>query len=67
MSQETRSALDERGLLNTPELADYLNLSRATVYNLLSRGLPSVKIGRSRRFRLSEVDAWLDAQNGDAA
>jgi excisionase family DNA binding protein len=54
-------------LLTPQQLADYLGVSRAQVYNLIARGLPSLKIARSRRFRPSEVDAWLDAQRNSAA
>lgn len=54
-------------LVSAAEVADHYGVSRAHVYNLLARGMPSVKVGRCRRFRLSDVDAWLDAQNGDAA
>lgn len=48
-----------RQYLTAPQLADLLGISRAGVYNLLHRGLPSVKIGRSRRFDPAAVEAWL--------
>lgn len=48
--------------LTAAELAQQYGISRAHVYNLMARGLPSVKLGRSRRFRLAECDQWLDAQ-----
>ncbi len=47
-------------LLTADELADHLNVSRAQVYNFLRLGLPSLKLGRSRRFRLSDVSVWLE-------
>jgi excisionase family DNA binding protein len=47
-------------LLTADELADHLNVSRAQVYNFLRQGLPSLKLGRSRRFRLADVTDWLD-------
>lgn len=50
-------------LVTAAELAAHYGVSRATIYNLLSRGMPSLKVGRARRFRLADVDAWLDAQN----
>lgn len=49
-------------MMSAQQLADYLNVTRATVYNLMKRGLPSVKVGRARRFRLADVEAWLDQQ-----
>ena len=47
-------------LLTAEELAEHLNVSRAQVYNFMRRGLPSLKVGKSRRFRLSDVTPWLD-------
>lgn len=61
MSDTTRSLLPDR-LLNADETAEHYGVSRAHVYNLMHRGMPSVKLGRSRRFRLSQCDAWLDAE-----
>ena len=54
--------MSDHRLLSAAELAEHYGICRASVYNLLNQGLPSIKIGRSRRFRLAEVDAWLDAQ-----
>lgn len=56
----------DRRLRDAEELAEYLGICRASVYNLLDRGLPSIKIGRSRRFRLTDVDEWLDADRKTA-
>lgn len=53
--------VDDR-LRNAEELAEYLGLCRASIYNLLADGMPSIKIGRSRRFRLSDVERWLEAR-----
>lgn len=57
---------DDR-LRNMEELAEYLDQSRASIYKLLHQGLPSIQIGRSRRFRLSEVNEWLDARRTGGA
>lgn len=52
--------------LFTPEsLANYLGLSRQTIYNRHSIGgdLPAViKIGRMIRFHPSDVECWLELQ-----
>lgn len=56
----------DRRLVDAESLAEYLGICRASVYNLLDRGLPSIKIGRSRRFRLTDVDEWLDADRKTA-
>jgi putative molybdopterin biosynthesis protein len=47
--------------LYTPaEVADYLHVSRGTIYSLLSRGeINSVKIGRNRRFTADHVKDYL--------
>lgn len=59
--------LPEHRLVTVPELADLLHVSTGTVYNLVNRGMPSFTVGRSRRFRLPEVEAWIATQNTGAA
>lgn len=41
------------------QLAEHFGITPAHVSNLLHRGLPSVKVGRCRRFQVSKVEAWL--------
>ncbi|GAB4232750.1 MAG: hypothetical protein OHK0028_08310 [Deltaproteobacteria bacterium] len=44
------------------EVADYLRLSKDTVYRLANSGkLPASKVGNQWRFRRGDVDAWLEA------
>jgi putative molybdopterin biosynthesis protein len=54
--------------LYTPaEVADYLHVSRGTIYSLLSRGeIESLKIGRNRRFTAEQVKHYIK-QRGSAA
>jgi PTS system nitrogen regulatory IIA component len=48
-------------LLTLKQVADRLQLSERTLYRLLQRGeLPGRKIGGQWRFRMSEIDYWLD-------
>ena len=48
-------------MLTLKQVADRLQLSERTLYRLLQRGeLPGRKIGGQWRFRLSEIDYWLD-------
>jgi PTS system nitrogen regulatory IIA component len=48
-------------LFTLKQVADRLQLSERTLYRLLDRGeLPGHKVGGQWRFRLSEVDYWLD-------
>lgn len=60
----------ERGrfdpLLTAEQLADHYGVTRATIYNLMKRGMPSLKIGRARRFRLAECDSWLEGEQNTA-
>lgn len=58
---------DETRLITAGDLADRWGCSRQHVYNLLHRGLPSLKLGRSRRFRVADAEAWLEAQQGGGA
>ena len=47
--------------LYTPnEVADYLNVSRGTIYSLVSRKeIDSVKVGRNRRFTAQQVKDYI--------
>ncbi|MHB1087561.1 MAG: helix-turn-helix domain-containing protein [Acidimicrobiales bacterium] len=47
-------------LLTVPEVGQILAISRSKVYELLESGsMPSVYIGRSRRIRVSDVEAFV--------
>lgn len=51
---------DNPALMTAKQVADQLGISRTKVYDLLhSRQLGSVQIGRSRRFRTKDVDAYV--------
>lgn len=48
-------------LLTIEELGKYLKLSVRTLYPMAKEGkIPGVKVGGSWRFRLSEVNKWID-------
>jgi excisionase family DNA binding protein len=50
-------------LLRVPEAAARIALSRTTTYELiLSGALPSVTIGRTRRIREADLDAFIRRQ-----
>lgn len=50
----------EAALIGINNLAERLGLSRRTVHRILARGeLPSIRIGRRRLVRLSELRRWL--------
>lgn len=46
-------------LLNKKELASKLKVSVATIDNLMKKGMPYLKIGKSVRFNLEEIFKWL--------
>ena len=49
-------------LLTARELADYLGFAPATVVDWAEQGkVPAFKVGGRLRFRLSEVEDWLEA------
>lgn len=49
-----------RLLLRPEEGADALGVSRARIYELIAEGrIRSIKIGRSRRIPVAELNAWI--------
>ena len=50
-------------IFTVKEAAKHLKLAEKTPYRLASEGrLPGFKVSGSRRFRKSEVDAWIKEQ-----
>ena len=49
---------------STKEMCDYLGVSRDTVLVWSARrNMPTSKVGRLWKFKVSEVDAWVKAGN----
>jgi excisionase family DNA binding protein len=47
-------------LMTATELAEYLRISKASVYRLVrQKQIPVSKVGRQLRFRKDTVDVWL--------
>jgi len=45
------------------EVSEYLKLAEKTAYRLAAEGkIPGFKVGASWRFRKSEIDRWITAQ-----
>lgn len=42
------------------EVMKYLSVSKSTLERLVADGMPHIKINRSRRYKLSEIDRWLN-------
>lgn len=55
--------MDNAEIFTIKELAIYLKLAEKTAYRLASDGiLPGFKVGGAWRFRQTEVDSWIKAQ-----
>jgi excisionase family DNA binding protein len=50
-------------LLTAEETADTLGISRARIFQLLASGhIKSIKIGRSRRIPVAELERWVSEE-----
>ena len=47
------------GWLTTKEIMRYLALPKSTFESLVKKGMPLLRIGKARRFKVSEVESWL--------
>jgi len=55
-------------VMNIEQLAAYLQMSRASIYHLVSAGrIPGTKVGRQWRFFRDTIDAWLRGMGQPAA
>ena len=53
----------ESDILTLQELHSYLKIPKPTLYILAQHGrIPAAKVGKHWRFRRSEIDQWLKAQ-----
>ena len=51
-------------VLTIDDLADYLKVSKSTLYKLAQVGkVPGQKVGKHWRFRKETIDQWLDKTN----
>ncbi|UCB43220.1 MAG: helix-turn-helix domain-containing protein [Dehalococcoidales bacterium] len=49
--------------MTVTDLAEYLRISRASVYRLVrSRQVPVSSVGRQLRFRRDSIDSWLQGK-----
>ena len=52
--------LPRTGLITVAEAAQYLAMSACKIYEMSNLGtIPSVKIGKSRRFRLADLEQFV--------
>jgi excisionase family DNA binding protein len=51
----------ETGLMTIEELADYLKVSRRTIYEWLKcNKIPAIKLVGQWRFKRDKIDAWIE-------
>jgi excisionase family DNA binding protein len=56
----------EERWVGVDDVAAHLGVGRDSVYRWVEkRGLPARRVGRLLRFKLSEVDAWVEAGGGE--
>jgi excisionase family DNA binding protein len=61
--QPARQATELEPLLTMMDVQRILQLSKPKVYELIhTRGLPSLKIDRLRRFERAKLQAWIEQQ-----
>jgi excisionase family DNA binding protein len=64
---DTRSVVLDEPLLTAEQIAELLAVPRSSVYEYARRlhdPLPSIGVGRHRRFHRSDVEAWLTDLRG---
>lgn len=53
-------------LMTIREIADYLRLSKVTVYKMTRQGkIPALKIGRQWRYNKAEIDSWVKQKSNN--
>lgn len=58
--------MSTEALLNVKEVANFLQINVTTVYAWAQSGrMPAIKLGRSWRFRRSDLEAWLNRNRRD--
>lgn len=63
MSENRHPETPESGAVRPAGAAELLDVSRNTIYELMASGeLPSFKIGRGRRIRVSDISDYMDRQ-----
>ena len=56
----------EEGWVGIAEVAAHLQVTKDSVYRWVdSKGLPAHRVGRLLRFKLSQVDAWVESDGMD--
>jgi excisionase family DNA binding protein len=60
---KSEKKFEPMGILTLEDVAEYLRLSKNTVYNLSRNGkIPAIRVGNQWRFRMEDIDKWLESQ-----
>lgn len=66
-TNDNKNTLTAEPFVNCKTAAKFLGLPENTLYKFaLARTVPSFKTGKLRRFRLSELQAWMEANRVEA-
>jgi len=58
------AAMVNNNLMTIEDLADYLKVTRRTIYDWLKHNkIPALKLVGQWRFKKDKIDTWLDAQS----
>lgn len=50
-------------IMTVKDVAEYLKVNERTVYRMANAGkLPAFKVGASWRFKLSDIEQWIEEQ-----
>ena len=53
-------------LLTPDEMAEYIGVKKSTIYQWTHIGyIPHIKMGKFVRFKLSQIDKWLESHSTD--
>ena len=67
-AQQPAAEAAPASLLTAQELADHLRVPLSWVHdNVRRRGIPHFKVGRHLRFRLHEVEDWIEHHRAEAS
>jgi len=56
----------EEGWVGVGDVAAHLRVAKESIYRWIdSKGFPAHRVGRLLRFKISEVDEWVQARGGD--
>ncbi|MCL6546844.1 MAG: helix-turn-helix domain-containing protein [Bryobacteraceae bacterium] len=66
LDEVTAGMAPEEGWVGVEDVAAHLRVAKESIYRWIdSKGFPAHRVGRLLRFKISEVDEWVQAGGGD--